>query len=160
MPCLRSSSGSSLQFVSSGRLCAARGAQTCSERCWDGLAGQAGRAACPSATGGPASCCGSSLPIRADQPEIGSHSWHRYVWESKADGSFAVSEDTEGEPLGRGTQINIYLKAIIFFTCMSGAACNTAVPPCVLAEGKAGLVCFFIHLGGALVFVLRAGRNT
>ena len=114
--------------------------------------GQAGRAACPSATGGPASCCGSSLPIRADQPEIGSHSWHRYVWESKADGSFAVSEDTEGEPLGRGTQINIYLKARFFFTCMSGAACNTAVPPCVLAVGKAGLVCFFIHLGGALVF--------
>ncbi len=35
----------------------------------------------------------------------------RYVWESKADGSYAVSEDTEGERLGRGTQINIYLKA-------------------------------------------------
>ncbi|EFN50654.1 hypothetical protein CHLNCDRAFT_59468, partial [Chlorella variabilis] len=34
----------------------------------------------------------------------------QYVWESKADGSFAVSEDTEGAPLGRGTQINIYLK--------------------------------------------------
>ena len=35
----------------------------------------------------------------------------RYVWESKADGSFAISEDSEGEPLGRGTQINISLKA-------------------------------------------------
>lgn len=34
----------------------------------------------------------------------------QYIWESKADGNFAVSEDTEGEPLGRGTQINIYLK--------------------------------------------------
>lgn len=34
----------------------------------------------------------------------------RYVWESKADGSFAISEDTSGQPLGRGTQINIYLK--------------------------------------------------
>ena len=34
----------------------------------------------------------------------------QHIWESKADGSFAVSEDTEGEPLGRGTQINIYLK--------------------------------------------------
>ncbi|KAI7840066.1 hypothetical protein COHA_006196 [Chlorella ohadii] len=34
----------------------------------------------------------------------------QYVWESKADGSYAVSEDTEGERLGRGTQINIYLK--------------------------------------------------
>jgi len=34
----------------------------------------------------------------------------QHIWESKADGSFAVSEDTENEPLGRGTQINIYLK--------------------------------------------------
>ncbi|KAL4424759.1 hypothetical protein ABPG77_000799, partial [Micractinium sp. CCAP 211/92] len=34
----------------------------------------------------------------------------QYIWESKADGAFAISEDTEGEPLGRGTQINIYLK--------------------------------------------------
>ncbi|KAI3433912.1 hypothetical protein D9Q98_003714 [Chlorella vulgaris] len=32
------------------------------------------------------------------------------IWESKADGSFAISEDREGPPLGRGTQINIYLK--------------------------------------------------
>ncbi|KAL4859660.1 Endoplasmin [Chlorella vulgaris] len=32
------------------------------------------------------------------------------IWESKADGSFAISEDREGAPLGRGTQINIYLK--------------------------------------------------
>uniref|UniRef100_A0A061S629 Heat shock protein 90kDa beta n=1 Tax=Tetraselmis sp. GSL018 TaxID=582737 RepID=A0A061S629_9CHLO len=34
----------------------------------------------------------------------------QYVWESKADGNFAISEDTDGEPLGRGTQINIFLK--------------------------------------------------
>ena len=34
----------------------------------------------------------------------------QWVWESQADGNFAVSEDTEGEPLGRGTQINIHLK--------------------------------------------------
>jgi len=34
----------------------------------------------------------------------------QYIWESNADGQFAISEDTEGEPLGRGTQINIYLK--------------------------------------------------
>ncbi|KAL4437152.1 hypothetical protein ABPG75_004291 [Micractinium tetrahymenae] len=34
----------------------------------------------------------------------------QYIWESKADGAFAISEDTEGELLGRGTQINIYLK--------------------------------------------------
>ena len=36
----------------------------------------------------------------------------RYIWESGADGAFAISEDTEGAPLGRGTQINIYLKVI------------------------------------------------
>lgn len=34
----------------------------------------------------------------------------QWVWESSASGNFAVSEDTEGEPLGRGTQINIYVK--------------------------------------------------
>jgi len=34
----------------------------------------------------------------------------QYIWESKADGNFAVSEDKDGEDLGRGTQINIYLK--------------------------------------------------
>ncbi|GMH34447.1 hypothetical protein BSKO_02281 [Bryopsis sp. KO-2023] len=34
----------------------------------------------------------------------------QYIWESTADGTFAISEDTEGDPLGRGTQINIYLK--------------------------------------------------
>eukprot|EP00803_Ostreobium_quekettii_P005394 evm.model.scf_1379.4 EVM.evm.TU.scf_1379.4 scf_1379:28935-34995(-) len=34
----------------------------------------------------------------------------QYIWESRADGAFAISEDSEGEPLGRGTQINIHLK--------------------------------------------------
>ena len=34
----------------------------------------------------------------------------RYVWESKADGSFAVSEDTENEALGRGTEIRLHLR--------------------------------------------------
>merc|ERR1712216_618280 len=33
----------------------------------------------------------------------------QWVWQSKADGNFAISED-EGEPLGRGVEINIYLK--------------------------------------------------
>lgn len=32
------------------------------------------------------------------------------MWESGASGSFAISEDKDGEPLGRGTKINIYLK--------------------------------------------------
>jgi heat shock protein beta len=34
----------------------------------------------------------------------------QYIWESKADGNFAVIEDTENEPLGRGTEIRIHLK--------------------------------------------------
>ena len=34
----------------------------------------------------------------------------QHVWESSADGNFAVSEDKAGEPLGRGTLINIHLK--------------------------------------------------
>ncbi|KAK1261629.1 hypothetical protein QJS04_geneDACA001173 [Acorus gramineus] len=34
----------------------------------------------------------------------------QYVWESKADGSFAVSEDVWNEPLGRGTEIRLHLR--------------------------------------------------
>ena len=34
----------------------------------------------------------------------------QHLWESGADGKFALSEDTEGAPLGRGTQINLHLK--------------------------------------------------
>ncbi|RWW22878.1 hypothetical protein GW17_00012894 [Ensete ventricosum] len=33
-----------------------------------------------------------------------------YVWESKADGAFAISEDTWNEPLGRGTEIRLHLR--------------------------------------------------
>ena len=35
----------------------------------------------------------------------------QYIWESAADGNFAVSEDTENEPLGRGTLIRMHIKA-------------------------------------------------
>jgi heat shock protein beta len=34
----------------------------------------------------------------------------QYVWESKADGAFAVSEDTWNEPLERGTEIRLHLR--------------------------------------------------
>lgn len=34
----------------------------------------------------------------------------QYVWESSAGGSFTIRPDTTGEPLGRGTQITLYLK--------------------------------------------------
>ncbi len=56
---------------------------------------------CPPLAPAPAPAPTQPLPPR--------HSC-RYVWESKASGSFAISEDTDGEPLGRGSQINIYLK--------------------------------------------------
>ncbi|KAL5706489.1 heat shock protein 90 [Ranunculus cassubicifolius] len=34
----------------------------------------------------------------------------QYVWESKADGAFAISEDVWNEPLGRGTEIKLHLR--------------------------------------------------
>ncbi|MEW5297802.1 MAG: hypothetical protein WDW36_000986 [Sanguina aurantia] len=34
----------------------------------------------------------------------------QYIWSSTADGSFSISEDTENEPLGRGTLIKLHLK--------------------------------------------------
>jgi molecular chaperone HtpG len=34
----------------------------------------------------------------------------QYIWESSAGGTFKIAEDTEGEPIGRGTKIILHLK--------------------------------------------------
>ena len=50
------------------------------------------------------------------EPEVYEMDWwsfkfpFRYVWESKADGAFAISEDVWNEPLGRGTEIRLHLR--------------------------------------------------
>jgi molecular chaperone HtpG len=34
----------------------------------------------------------------------------QYIWESAAGGTFTITPDTEGAPLGRGTEIRLYMK--------------------------------------------------
>ena len=56
----------------------------------------------------------------------------RYIWESNASGGYAISEDTEGESLGRGTQIKLFLKVshVIQGTVMPAATCLTTACAC------------------------------
>lgn len=53
-----------------------------------------------------------SVYLVADYVEVITkhYSDKQWVWESTASGQFAISEDVNGEPLGRGTMINIHLK--------------------------------------------------
>ncbi|CAK9148295.1 unnamed protein product [Ilex paraguariensis] len=53
-----------------------------------------------------------SVYLAADYVEVISkhNDDKQYVWESKADGAFAVSEDVWNEPLGRGTEIRLHLR--------------------------------------------------
>ena len=48
----------------------------------------------------------------------------RYIWESDAGGNFAISEDPNGEQLGRGTQINIHLKVFRPEMSVAGSSHN------------------------------------
>ena len=57
--------------------------------------------------------CGTKMTTATQSREqvVSKHNDDKqWVWESSADGNFAVSEDTEDEPLGRGTLLRIHLK--------------------------------------------------
>ena len=47
------------------------------------------------------------------------HGDKQHIWESSADGNFAVSEDNENEPLGHGTLIKIHFKVACLLTLTS-----------------------------------------
>lgn len=57
-----------------------------------------------------------SIFLVADYVEVSSKHKddQQWLWESKADGQFALSPDTDNEPLGRGTEIRIHLKVTLY----------------------------------------------
>ena len=62
----------------------------------------------------------------------------RYGWESDAGGKFAISEDTEGEPLGRGTQIKIFLKVCALERAHAAIdLCTSSADPGINAQAHA-----------------------
>ncbi len=54
----------------------------------------------------------------------------QYVWSSKADGSFTIAEDTENEPLERGTLLKIHLKpeAVEYAEVRGATLCYSSQP--------------------------------
>jgi hypothetical protein len=108
-------------------------------------------------------------PTVGPDRQDGRHNCHhspapRYIWASGADGTFSIKEDTEGEPIGRGTVIKVHLKPEaleyadeaklkeliqkysefmnfpIYLLQVRQAAPPAAAPPCgVAARGAEGL---------------------
>ena len=78
----------------------------------------------------------------------------QYIWSSTADGRFNIVEDTENEPLGRGTLLKIHLKpeAIEYIEvrgrmrCIDIALCNvSAAVPILVSCLIMAFIFTFLH---------------